>query len=165
MAKRKFGRSGLLFTGAVALGVLAYALFADRITGNGAADRSMETDPVAAAPGAAASTMDAADGHHPAPRPPAEREAVVPGARYAEYPRIANVYRAAAEIPEVLDGLHCYCECGEHAGHYSLLTCFASDHAAMCDICMNEAETAFRLSRDGVDLDLIRDVIDRTYGG
>ena len=106
-----------------------------------------------------------AHGVHPAPRPAAEREAVVPAGRYAKYPRIANVYRAAAEIPGVLDGIHCYCDCDQHAGHYSLLTCFADDHGAMCDICLNEAETAFKLTRDGVDLEVIRDVIDRTYGG
>lgn len=161
MAKRMFGRGGLWFGSAVALGVLAYAVFAGRVAGDAEPEGAAARAPLATA----SASMHLAAGHHPAPRPAAEREPVVPATRYAEYPRIANVYRAAAEIPEVLDGIHCYCNCAEHAGHYSLLSCFASDHAAMCDICLSEAETAFRLSRDGVDLDLIRDVIDRTYGG
>jgi hypothetical protein len=160
MAKWRFGRRGLWFAGAVATGILAYGAFADRVAADRTAGPAVATESVAGAP---ASTRDA-DGHHPAPRPAAEREGVVPATRYAEHARIANVYRAAAEIPEVLDGIHCYCNCAEHAGHYSLLSCFASDHAAMCDICMSEAETAFRLSRDGVELELIRDVIDRTFG-
>lgn len=159
MAKKRFGRGGLVFGGAVALGVLAYAVFAGRVTGDSEPARPVtrSTTPVAA-------STAVADGHHPAPRPAADREAVVPAARYAGHPRIATMYRAAAEIPEVLDGIHCYCKCDEHAGHHSLLSCFASDHAAMCDICLSEAETAFELSRDGVRLGVIRDVIDQTYG-
>lgn len=166
MAKKTLSRGGLLFAGAVAVGILAYALFANQVTGDGASGRPMEAVPaVASGPVATPVGMHGADGHHPAPRPAAEREAVVGPVRYAEYPRIANAYRAAREIPETLDGIFCYCNCADHAGHYSLLSCFASDHAAMCDVCMSQAEQAFRLSQDGVDLDTIRDVIDRTYGG
>jgi hypothetical protein len=46
-----------------------------------------------------------------------------------------------------------------------LLDCFASDHAAMCDVCTNEAETAIKLAREGVELEGIRDIIDQLYGG
>lgn len=161
MATKRFGRGGLVFGGAVVLGIGAYAVFAGRIAGDPEPEAAAARGPVATA----MASTHGADGHHPAPRATADREAVVHAARYAEHPRIAAVYRAAAEIPAVLDGIHCYCDCDQHAGHYSLLTCFADDHGAMCDICLSEAETAFRLSRDGVDLDVIRDVIDRTYGG
>lgn len=167
MAKKTWSRGGLLFAGAVAVGILAYAVFANQVSGDGASERPMEGTPMAAATGpvATGATMYGADGHHPAPRSASEREAVVSPVRYSGHPRITNAYRAAGEIPEVLDGIYCYCNCADHAGHYSLLSCFASDHGAMCDVCMSQAEQAFRMSQDGVDLGTIRDVIDRTYGG
>ena len=44
--------------------------------------------------------------------------------------RAAEAYRAAAEIPEVLVGLACYCGCDKSVGHRYLLDCFADDHGA-----------------------------------
>ncbi len=91
-------------------------------------------------------------------------EHVVGAARYASYPRIARVYGQAAEVPQVLDGLYCYCRCAEHSGHYSLLDCFHDDHAARCDICLSEAAMAHQLHQDGKSLDQIRSAIDNMYG-
>lgn len=102
--------------------------------------------------------------HHPTPRVASEQPPVVPSTRYAQYPRVAQTYELAAAVPMILDGLHCYCECSEHSGHYSLLDCFASDHAARCDVCMSEAVIGHGMSRDGAALDAIRAEIDRTYG-
>ena len=70
----------------------------------------------------------------------------------------------AAEIPEVLDGLYCYCDCHHNFGHYSLLDCFQSDHGGNCDVCMNEVRIAYRMHREGKTLQQIRQVIDATYG-
>lgn len=42
----------------------------------------------------------------------------------------AVAYQRAAEIPQVLDQLYCYCRCKENFGHKSLLTCFATRHGA-----------------------------------
>lgn len=106
-----------------------------------------------------------AHGHHPAPRPGDSTGRVVLAARYGGYPRIADAYLKAGEMPEVLDGIYCYCDCAEHASHYSLLDCFASDHAAGCDICLSEAEMAFRMTSRGHSLDEIRLAVDATYGG
>ena len=92
-------------------------------------------------------------------------EHVADPSQFEDYPRVASVYRAAAENPQLLDGIYCYCDCKEHARHYSLLDCYASDHAAMCDVCLKEAEMAFQLARDGVELAGIRDIIDQLYGG
>lgn len=101
--------------------------------------------------------------HHPQPRQGVTAEDVVPAARYASYPRIAEVYRLASRIPEVLDGVYCYCQCSEHAGHYSLLDCFKSDHGANCDVCLSQAALAYRMTEDGEGLDAIRSATDRLF--
>ena len=44
--------------------------------------------------------------------------------------KTATAYRAAQEIPDVLDQLYCYCECDKHMGHLTLLSCFVDSHAA-----------------------------------
>jgi hypothetical protein len=44
--------------------------------------------------------------------------------------RIWKAYRVAREIPEVLDGLYCYCRCRENFGHKGLLSCFVDKHAS-----------------------------------
>jgi len=43
--------------------------------------------------------------------------------------KAALAHRAAREIPEVLDQLHCYCGCDRDAGHVSLLSCYTDGHA------------------------------------
>lgn len=102
--------------------------------------------------------------HHPAPRADVGAASVVPAARYATYPDIARTYATASEIPHVLDGLYCYCDCVRHSGHYSLLDCFRNDHAAGCNICLSEAVLAHDMTRDGASLDAVRDAIDGTFG-
>jgi hypothetical protein len=101
---------------------------------------------------------------HPAVRVAEMASDVVPDARYASFPRAREAYQIAAGTPHVLDGLYCYCHCSQHAGHYSLLDCFASDHAAGCDVCMGEAEIAHEMTRQGASLGDIRAEVDRTYG-
>lgn len=101
---------------------------------------------------------------HPDPRPNVGPQHVVAASTYAAYPRISRVYRHAARVTQVLDGLYCYCRCAEHSGHYSLLDCFNSDHAAHCDVCMSEAELAYQLHQDGKTLDQIRHAVDQMYG-
>ncbi|MGD2067175.1 MAG: CYCXC family (seleno)protein [Gemmatimonadota bacterium] len=102
--------------------------------------------------------------HHPTPRPEMEHSAhVVPAARYEAYPRVARTYEMVAAVPTVIDGIYCYCNCAEHSGHYSLLDCFTSDHAARCDVCLSEATMAYQMSRDGKDLKAIRAEIDSRF--
>jgi len=103
-------------------------------------------------------------GDHPDPRPDITAASVIPAERYEAYARIRAVYAQAAEIPQVLDGVHCYCECAQHSGHRSLLSCFESDHAAACDICLTEAAIAYRMTKDGSSLDEVRAAIDELYG-
>ncbi len=77
----------------------------------------------------------------------------------------AQAYRAAKDMPEVLDSLHCYCECKKHFGHKSLLTCYVTEHAKNCDICINEALFARELHDQGKDVKTIRATIDQRFGG
>ncbi len=72
-------------------------------------------------------------------------------------------YRAAAEIPDVLDHLYCYCECEQHSGHKSLKSCFVDLHAANCGICQDEALLAHDLYRRGKSLLEIRRAVDQAY--
>jgi hypothetical protein len=100
---------------------------------------------------------------HPDPRPGVTAEFVVDGERYASAPAISSTYTMAAAIPNVLDGLFCYCDCAANFGHRSLLTCFESDHGAGCDVCLQEAAMAYRMTQDGASLDQIRAQIDATF--
>lgn len=101
--------------------------------------------------------------HHPEPRAHIAHDHVAPAAHYAAFPRVAETYSLVATIPQVLDGIYCYCACSEHSGHYSLLDCFKDAHAARCDVCLSEASMAFRMNQDGKSLDDIRLAIDRLY--
>jgi len=75
----------------------------------------------------------------------------------------AMAYAAAREIPEVLDSLYCYCDCEKHFGHKSLLTCYVDEHAAYCDICIDEALMAKQMHDEGKDVVAIRKAVDAKY--
>jgi len=77
--------------------------------------------------------------------------------------KTSNTYEIAREIPEILDSLYCYCDCKKHFGHKSLLTCYVDDHAAYCDVCMDEAIRAYELFKQGKDILTIRKTIDREF--
>ena len=108
-------------------------------------------------------TLSFGSGRHPEPREHVGHEHVAPAARYAAYPRVAQIYQQVAEVPHVIDGIYCYCDCSQHSGHYSLLDCFHDDHAARCDICLSEAAMAHAMHQDGKSLDEIRTAVDRLY--
>ncbi len=47
------------------------------------------------------------------------------------YPKVAEAYQIAKDIPHVLDSVFCYCYCSEKPFyHKSLLSCFVDMHAA-----------------------------------
>jgi hypothetical protein len=105
-----------------------------------------------------------ANAQHPDPRPGITAGGVLPAPAVPHTIGSVEAYAAARQVPEVLDGLYCYCDCSRHAGHRSLLTCFESDHGAWCDICMGEALLALRMTGEGRSLLDIRDAIDRQFG-
>ena len=44
--------------------------------------------------------------------------------------KVRRAYQIARTIPEVLDGLYCYCRCRENSGHKNLLSCYVGTHAS-----------------------------------
>jgi hypothetical protein len=102
-------------------------------------------------------------GHHPTPRIDVHTMHTMPAARYASLPGVPEVYEMAAQIPEILDGIYCYCLCHDTFGHYSLLDCFMSDHAAECDVCLKEAIMAYQMNQQGQSLSQIRQSVDQQY--
>ena len=59
-----------------------------------------------------------------------------------------EAYAAAKEIPETLAQLPCYCHCDTSIGHKSLHTCFETDHASHCVVCVDEALLAYKLQKE-----------------
>jgi hypothetical protein len=55
-----------------------------------------------------------------------------------------RVYAEAAQVTDRLAKMYCYCQCHEERGHVSLLTCFQTDHAEICGICMREGDQVYR---------------------
>lgn len=75
-------------------------------------------------------------------------------------------YRAAAEIPDVLDELFCYCFCENprHSPtHKSLRSCFTDTHGTQCTVCLNEAMRARELVKKGLPLPEIERKIDAEF--
>ena len=105
----------------------------------------------------------ASAGHHPTPRPGITGAAVLPASNFGQDERLVRAYTAARAMPEVFDGLYCYCQCKENFGHKSLLTCFESEHGASCDICLTEAAMAAEMHANGASLDAIRGAIDARF--
>ena len=112
---------------------------------------------------ALAAALPRAEGkEHPEPREGITGENVLSDPKFRK--RVAEAYDMAREIPQVFDGLHCYCEC--HAGkwgHRSLLSCFESRQADGCHGCLEEARLAYRLHKDGKSLAEIRAAVDEEF--
>ena len=113
------------------------------------------------APGTPAPSLQPS-GKHPEPRPGITAAMVLDPQQVPERHRAA--YEAAKAVPEVLDGIYCYCECAEHRGLRSLLSCFETEMPQSCGICKGEARLAYRLSREGKTLDQIRVAVDAGFG-
>ena len=101
---------------------------------------------------------------HPDPRPGITAELVLPPEALPRTAGSVESYAAARAVPQVLDGLHCYCDCARHSGHRSLLTCFESEHGGYCDICMGEAVLAQQMTARGEAMDAIRRAVDAQFG-
>ncbi len=101
---------------------------------------------------------------HPDPRPGITAEKILP-ASALKTDKARMLYDLAREIPEVLDGLHCYCDCHDDPmNHRSLLSCFESDQAAGCYPCGGEARLVHKLHAEGKTLAKIRAAVDKKFG-
>jgi hypothetical protein len=79
--------------------------------------------------------------------------------------RVHDAYTAAKKYAHVLESIYCYCRCKENIGHRALVECFETDHASHCDVCMNEAIIAARLTQEGRTPKEIQKAIDAYYAG
>ena len=110
----------------------------------------------------AARRLPTAPTHHPDPRPGITAEQVLADDKVDAKTR--DAYAAAREIPEVLDGIYCHCDCADrHSNLRSLLSCYETEMPMSCGVCAGEARTALRLHRQGKSLDEIRAAIDRQF--
>ena len=104
---------------------------------------------------------------HPEPRPGIDGSGVVSAAqlRTEGIPEeTIALFDGIREMPEIADGLACYCGC-MMMGNRSLLTCYGEKGMARgCQICQGEARVAHRRWREGQTLDQIRRAIDARYG-
>jgi hypothetical protein len=80
---------------------------------------------------------------------------------YFHYPWQVKVYQEAAQIPNVLYQLPCYCRCDRALGHTSLHSCFAGTHGAVCSTCAKEGAYAYKMTRLGKTPKEIREGIER----
>ena len=74
-------------------------------------------------------------------------------------------YEAARKYPQTLDRLHCFCECQESMTHRhkTLLTCFTTNHAAGCGICLREALMAAQMKEKGLPDDQIENTVESIF--
>ena len=79
--------------------------------------------------------------------------------------RVRLAYDAAKKYAHVLEQIYCYCHCKKNIGHRALVECYETDHASGCDVCMNEAMIAARMTQDGKTPQEIQKAIDAYYAG
>jgi hypothetical protein len=117
---------------------------------------------------------------HPAkPADLASYAGLPPGSPAVQFPAfvtnaVKDGYQFAAERPDVLRVLPCYCGCGLTAGHRSNLDCFVAgatpagvpvfdEHASFCQTCLDIARDARRLVTEGKSLRAIRAYVDERH--
>jgi len=88
--------------------------------------------------------------------------------------RVRRAYAFAVERPDVLRYLPCFCGCGRHDGHGSVLDCFVAgrdwlgrvrydDHGVGCEICLAVVLDGEAKLAEGKRLAEVRAEIDRFY--
>ena len=85
--------------------------------------------------------------------------------RSSSDPDVPRAYEAARRYPDLIDRIHCFCECMENQTerHKTLLTCFSSEHAAGCGICQKEALLAAQLKDRGISDDDIERTVESLF--
>ena len=97
-----------------------------------------------------------------------DSEIRLPSYAYAN-PITLKAYKYAAERPDLLEQIPCYCGCGGHSGHRFLRDCYIhddwtyDDHASYCDVCIGEAIKLQEYLASGKTLKEARALIDEEY--
>jgi hypothetical protein len=102
---------------------------------------------------------------HPEPRPGIDASEVLTAAQLEGAGQdVIGVFDLVREMPQIVDGIRCYCGCAELPGFRSLLSCYQREGMARgCHICQGEAKLAYRRWKEGQGLDQIRRAIDARY--
>ncbi len=103
---------------------------------------------------------------HPDPRPGIDGSDVLPAEAVSAFGEdVVTIYDMVREIPEIADGIECYCGCAAMPNYRSLLTCYHQGGMAMgCRICQGEAKLAYGRAKEGQSLERIRRAIDARFG-
>jgi len=80
-------------------------------------------------------------------------------------PEVRLAYTAARKYPDLIDRIHCFCECKESTRehHKTLLTCFTNLHAAGCGVCQREAIMAAQMKDRGVSDDEVEITVESLH--
>jgi hypothetical protein len=102
---------------------------------------------------------------HPDPRPGVDARDVLTAEQLQGFgDDVIAVFDMVREMPQIADGIHCYCGCATMPGFRSLLVCYEQEGMARgCHICQGEARLAHRRWKEGQSLDQIRRAIDARY--
>lgn len=103
-------------------------------------------------------------GDHPTPRPGIDGSKVLKAADLADHPDMIPLFDGVREIPQIVDGIRCYCGCDERPESYSLLSCYEDGMAKHCYVCQGEGKLVVSLHGEGKTLDEIRAAIDLEFG-
>jgi hypothetical protein len=103
---------------------------------------------------------------HPKPRPGITAARVLQADQLADADAdVIKIFNMVREVPQIADGVFCYCGCSEMPDHYSLLSCYEADGMAQaCVVCQGEGRMVYELHKKGKTLDEIRGAIDRNFG-
>ncbi len=104
---------------------------------------------------------------HPEPRPGIDASGVISSESLRADgfdESVIEAFDGIREIPQIADGLACYCGC-MLIGNRSLLTCYHEQGMARgCQICQGEGRLAYRRWKEGQTLEQIRRAIDARFG-
>jgi hypothetical protein len=102
---------------------------------------------------------------HPDPRPGVDASHVTPRDKIHGDADLARIFDHVREMPKIADGIACRCGCMEDPAIRSLLSCYEGDGmASHCLICQGQAETAYRLFKQGKTLEDVRAALDAEFG-
>ena len=104
-------------------------------------------------------------GGHPDPRPGIDGRNVLTAEGLRGYgDDIIELFNHVREMPQIADGLRCYCRCTGQPGLRSLLSCYeGGGMAADCEICQAEGRLVYNRFKEGQTLEQIRRAVEARF--